>query len=151
LFVNAAELAEIAGQPLPVRGKIELTFLTSETLMEIPSGQDPESIYVPNAGRFVVVYYSVRNESDGQIQPMGQINAALTIVNSSGREWVVADASPQLFAVSAAAAESKGYVRPDADLAAGADYYTAAVFDVPADATGLSLVWPQFQARVWLQ
>ncbi len=151
LFVNAAELREIMGEPLSTRGKIELTFLTMESQTQILSSQGPEpNTYMPS-GRFVVVYYSARNEADGQIQPMGQINDELIVVDSTDREWGVADALSGLSEVSAAAAQSKGYERPDKALTPGADYYTAVVFDVPTEATGLSLVWQRAQAPIPLQ
>lgn len=115
-----------------------MTFLGSETLGDVGTN-------APN-GRYVAVYYTARNESNASIEVMSQLNAGMNVTDANGLGSGVTDPS-----VATAAASSKGYSSPDAELPAGGSITTAVAFDVPSDTGGLTLVWDAAAVRLALR
>jgi cytochrome c5 len=94
-------------------------------------------------GKFIVVHYEVTSDLNASIHPGWQINDNLRVTDERGRRWELADFQGDYPGLSGDAAEAAGCDDPSTPLGAGFATCTAAVFDVPEDATGLSLQWKE--------
>ena len=101
-------------------------------------------------GQFVIVYYSVRNDLNQEIQPSSQIADSLRVGDEGGRTWRNDDYGDFCF-LSANAAAARGYDGPEEYVGAGFTGKTAIVFDIPVETSALSLILDAFNVRVSLE
>ena len=87
-------------------------------------------------------YYAVMNNLNLEMQPAWHINDQLYVTDEEGRRWETAGG------VSSSAAVGKGYEQPASYVPPGFEQVTAAVFEVPADAQNLVLVWEKAGVQV---
>jgi hypothetical protein len=91
----------------------------------------------------VVVYYEVVSDLNRRMQPGTQINDNLVLTDNRQREWEVADYQGDYYGISGDAADAVLCDAPEGWIGAGFTGCTAAVFDVPTDGEGFSLVWKE--------
>jgi hypothetical protein len=131
---------------IPLKGDVVVTFAGVESSNGIQDKVCGTGTMVPK-DRWVIVYYSVKNELNTQIQPSTQVAPDLLLVDSKGRSWSNDDYGSHCF-LSANAAEAHGDTGPESMIGAGLDGKTAIVFDVPTDATGLAVDWKPANVHV---
>ena len=81
------------------------------------------------------------NNLNIEMQPATQINDQLYVTDDEGHRWERVDYTGNYGNVSGSAAVAKGYEQPKSWVPPGFEQVTAAVFEVPADAHNLVLVW----------
>jgi len=84
------------------------------------------------------------------MQPGTQINDRWYLTDDRERRWDTADYTGGYFGISGSAAVAKGYEQPASSVPPGFEQVTAAVFEVPADAQNLVLVWEEARVKVSL-
>ena len=105
---------------------------------------------IKSRGQFVILYYAVMNNLNIEMQPATQINDQLYVTDDKGRRWERVDYTGNYGNVSGSAAVGKGYEQPASYVPPGFEQVTAAVFEVPADAQNLVLVWEKAGVKVSL-
>ena len=90
------------------------------------------------------------NNLNIEMQPATQINDQLYVTDEKGRRWETVDYRGTYGNVSGSAAVAKGYESPASWVPPGFEQVTAAVFEVPADAQNLVLVWEKAGVKVSL-
>jgi hypothetical protein len=148
ITVHAADLPTLLGQD-GLEGEVTITFLEVEYTNGIEDQFTGQGTIEPR-GRFVVVYYSVRNDLNVKMQPSTQISDEIIVTDDRGRQWEAVDYTGDYGGVSGSAAVGRGYEQPEEIVPPGFENTTAVVYDVPLDATGLALVWPGAGIRVTL-
>lgn len=150
LTVAASTLNPIMGQP-DLTGNITVTVEEYEFATGIEDAFTSEGTIQPR-GRFLVIYYSVANDLNVEMQPATQIANDLYITDAQGRRWESVDYTADYGGVSGSAAVAKGYRQPEEMVPPGFKNITAVVFDLPQDATDdLALVWEDAGIRIALQ
>jgi len=144
--IDAADLPTLLGQG-GLEGQVTVTFLEVEHVDGIEDQFTGQGTIEPR-GRFVVVYYSVRNDLNVEMQPSTQISDEIVLTDDRGRQWGTVDYTGNYGGVSGSAAVARGYEQPETMVPPGFENTTAAVYDVPLDATGLALVWSTAGIRV---
>jgi hypothetical protein len=145
--VNAEDLGELYGED-SLSGTISVRVTDVESLATIASEfAGPQTA----RGRFVVVYYEVVSDLNRRMQPGTQINDALVLTDERGREWEVADYQGDYYGISGDAADAVRCDAPEGWIGAGFTGCTAAVFDVPTDAAGFTLIWKNAGVSVDLE
>ena len=148
ITIDSSQLQSLMGQP-ELTGQIVLTFRAHESTGEIEDQFTGQGI-IKSRGQFVIVYYAVMNELNSKMQPDTQVNGRLYVTDAEGRRWETADYTGNYFGVSGNAAVAKGYEQPESWVPPGFEQVTAAVFEVPADAQNLVLVWEKAGVKVSL-
>lgn len=139
ITVNASQLEPLADEKEP-KGEIEITFKNSETASSFEDQFTNEGS-LSAQGKFVVVYYAVKNNMKGNFQPATQINDKVLLRDGKDREWNCIDyQGPLQTGVSGNFAVLKNLKQPEEMVGAGFSSDTAVAFDVPKDAKGLVLV-----------
>jgi hypothetical protein len=97
----------------------------------------------PIHGRYVAVYYQIKNETNQTLSVDRQFGGMVVLVDDRGVRWDRSVRGRDIVAT------QKGY---DAGMALdpGAEITTVALFEVPADITGLGLVLPRDRLRIEL-
>lgn len=144
--VDASDLATLLGQE-SLAGQVTITFLEVEYADGIEDRWTGKGTIQPR-GKFVIVYYSARNDLNVKMQPATQISDDFVLNDDRGRQWETVDWTDYYGGVSGSAAVARGYERPETWVPPGFQFTTAAVYDVPLDATGLALVWSETGIRV---
>ena len=90
------------------------------------------------------------NNLNIEMQPATQINDQLYVTDDKGRRWERVDYTGNYGNVSGSAAVAKGYEQPKSWVPPGFEQVTAAVFEVPADAQNLVIVWEKAGVKVSL-
>ncbi len=148
--VPASKLNPTIGQP-DLTGDIKVTVEEYEFSASIRDAFTGRGTIEPR-GRFLVIYYSVANDLNVEMQPATQISDYLYITDAQGRRWKKADYTADYGGVSGSAAVAKGHRQPEEFVQPGFKNTTAVVFDLPQDATdGLALVWEHAGIRIALQ
>ena len=134
ITIDSSQLPDLMlmGQP-ELTGHIVLTFREHESTGEIEDQFTGQGI-IKSRGQFVIFYYSVMNNLNLEMQPGWHINEQLYVTDEEGRRWETAD-------YGSSAAVAKGYEQPASWVPPSFEQVTAAVFEVPADAQNLVLVW----------
>ena len=134
ITIDSSQLPDLMlmGQP-ELTGQIVLTFRAHESTGEIEDQFTGQGI-IKSRGQFVIFYYSVMNNLNLEMQPGWHINDQLYVTDEEGRRWETAD-------YGSSAAVAKGYEQPASWVPPSFEQVTAAVFEVPADAQNLVLVW----------
>jgi hypothetical protein len=137
LDLDAGKLEEIYSDE-KLSGNIEVRF----TKVEVQPTIETEYYGQKQAqGKFVIVHYEVKSDLDGKMQPSSQINNGLVLTDSRERRWENADYQGEYYGISADVAKAAGCKDPSSWIGAGFSGCADAVFDVPTDASGFSLVW----------
>ena len=145
LTVQAGALGSSArGAP---KGNIVVTFQRLEFSNGIEDKACGTGTMKPQ-GRWVIVFYSIKNELNTQIQPSSQVAASLRLVDDKGRTWVNDDYGGTNCFLSAQVAEAHYDLAPETAIRAGSSGTTAIVFDAPPDASGLAIDWKLARVRV---
>lgn len=143
--VNGSKLVPLTGQRA-FSGDVVVTFIGAEKAGEIVDRACGTGNMTPR-GRWVIIYYSVKNDLNEQIQPATQLADDFVLTDAKGRTWTNGDYGDYCF-LSANAAEARGYSGPESDVGAGFSGTTAIVFDAPTDANGLQLEWKAAATKV---
>lgn len=148
--VPASKLNPTIGQP-DLTGDIKVTVEEYEFSASIRDAFTGRGTIEPR-GRFLVIYYSVANNLNVEMQPATQISNRLYITDAQGRRWKKVDYTADYGGVSGSAAVAKGYRQPEEFVQPGFKNTAAVVFDLPQDVTdGLALVWEDAGIRIALQ
>jgi hypothetical protein len=134
--VDATLLTSFIGEP-ELTGVIRLNFQSVTLSAEII---DRYARTVAAQGVFVTTFYSVENDANSRIQPDGQVNGRLVLVDDRGRQWEAASYLSPGFDVSDSFAVQAGAKDPKAWVGPGFSNTTAVTFDIPEGTTGLKLV-----------
>jgi hypothetical protein len=145
LTVQAGALGSSAKAPL--KGNIVVTFQRLEFSNGIEDRACGTGMMMPQ-GRWVIVYYSIKNGLNTRLQPSSQVATGLRLVDDKGRTWINDDYGGTNCFLSAQAAEEHHGIAPETVISAGFSGTTAIVFDAPADATGLAIDWKLANLRV---
>ena len=143
ITIDSSQLPDLMlmGQP-ELTGQIVLTFRAHESTGEIEDQFTGQGM-IKSRGQFVIFYYSVMNNLNLEMQPGWHINDQLYVTDEEGRRWETAD-------YGSSAAVAKGYEQPASWVPPGFEQVTAAVFEVPADAQNLVLVWEKAGVKLSL-
>jgi hypothetical protein len=145
--VAAEDLGELYGEDSP-SGTISIRVTDAETRATIASEfEGPQTA----RGKFVVVYYEVVSDLNRRMQPGTQINDNLALTDEREREWEVADYEGDYYGISGDAADLVRCDAPEGWIGAGFTGCTAAVFDVPSDAKGFTLLWKDAGVSIGLE
>ena len=139
ITIDSSQLQSLMGQP-ELTGQIVLTFREHESTGEIEDQFTGRGM-IKSRGQFVIVYYAVMNELNSEMQPSTQVNDDLYVTDAEGRRWEKVDYTRNYGGASGNAAVAKGYEQPESYVPPGFEHVTAAVFEVPADAQNIVLVW----------
>jgi len=139
ITIDSSQLQRLMGQP-ELTGQIVLTFREHESAGEIEDQWTGQGM-IKSRGQFVILYYAVMNNLNIEMQPATQVNDQLYVTDPEGRRWEKVDYTRNYGGVSGSAAVAKGYEQPASWVPPGFEQVTAAVFEVPADAQNLVLVW----------
>ena len=90
------------------------------------------------------------NNLNIEMQPATQVNDRLYVTDDKGRRWERVGYTGNYGNISGSAAVAKGYEQPASHVPPGFEQVTAAVFEVPADAQNLVLVWEKAGVKVSL-
>lgn len=102
-------------------------------------GGSSSAFFDPREGEYLVVIYTVKNETTGALQPSTHINSSFGLVDSEGRIWAGANyyshgfEVPYALAIDLGIKDPRKFVDPDATVETGIG------FDVPKDITPLKL------------
>ena len=150
LIVPASALEPNYGQPELI-GEIIVIFKEYEFSTGIEDAFTGRGTIQPR-GRFLIIYYSVANDLNVEMQPATQIADGLYITDARGRRWERVDYTADYGGVSGSAAVAKGYRQPEEMVPPGFENMTAVVFDLPQKAMdGLALVWEDAGIKVGIQ
>jgi hypothetical protein len=143
ITIDSSQLPDLMlmGEP-ELTGQIKLTFREHESASEIEDQVTGQGM-IKSRGQFVILYYAVMNNLNLEMQPAWHINDQFYVTDEKGRRWEIADYTGNYFGVSGNAAVAKGYEQPESSVPPGFEQVTAAVFEVPADAQNLVLVWEE--------
>ena len=125
-----------------LEGEIELNFI-DYIIKKAIEVRFTEKRMIEAQGNFLILYYSIFNELNTDIQPATMINHQLYLMDDKGRRWMAADALETYDQISDDAAIEMGFSPPWLGLGSGLDDVTAIVFDIPIDADHLTVVWEE--------
>ena len=132
------------GEP-PLEGDVILTLTTvvkGETIStsgRALGGGSSSAFFDPREGEYLVVIYTVKNETSGALQPSTHINGSFSLVDSEGRIWPGANYYSHGFEVPFALAIDLGIKDPRKFVDPDATVETAVGFDVPKDITAMKI------------
>ncbi len=143
--VDAGLLPPPVGEPR-LSGKVELTFRAVDRHANVSNegraragGGASDATFEPRQGVYLVVHYTVTNNSDEFLQPETYVNEIFTLADQEGREWVPGTFANYGFAVAYAFALEVGGADPRDHIGPGKSLDTAVAFDVPKTVSGLRL------------
>ncbi len=129
----------------PLTGDAVVTFVGAERTDTITqegralAGGTGATYYDAREGIFLVVYYTVENKTEGNLQPVTHINSNFKAVDAQGRLWEQATFASHGFSVSYAIGVVSDKGDPRAAIGPGESVTTGIAFDVSADSTGVKL------------
>ena len=141
IYVQGDQLTMDSSAP-KLEGEIELNFIDYIIKTAIKA-RFTEKGMIEAQGNFLILYYSILNELNTDIQPATMINHQLYLMDDKGRRWMAADALETYDQISDDAAIEMGFSPPWLGLGSGLDDVTAIVFDIPTDAGHLKVVWEE--------
>lgn len=141
IYVQDDQLTMVSSTP-QLEGEIELNFIDYLIKTAIKA-RFTEKGMIEAQGNFLILYYSVLNELNTDIQPATMINHQLYLMDDKGRRWMAADALETYDQISDDAAIEMGFRPPWSGLGSGLDDVTAIVFDIPTDTGHLKIVWEE--------
>ena len=126
------------GEP-PLEGSAVLTFLSTATANDIGTegralaGGASAAFFDAREGQYLVIYYTVKNDTEGGLQPSTHINASFKLVDDQGRAWAPANYYSHGFEVPFAVGIDTGIKDTRKFVEPGDMVETAIGFDVPED------------------
>ena len=142
LRLPASVLNGPIGEP-PLEGDVVLNFTTIVKTTVIGedgravAGGSSAAFFEPQEGEFLVVYYTVTNETKGGLQSSTHINNAFKMIDDQGRIWASANYFTHGFEVPYAVGIESGIFDTRKFVNPGETKETGIAFDVP---TGTNLV-----------
>ncbi len=142
--LNASRMQGPVGEP-PLQGEVVLTFSSTATTNEIgtagrASGAGvPATFFNAREGQYLVVYYTVKNNTQGGLQPSAHVNGSFKLVDDRGRTWEPANYYSHGFEVPYAVGIDTGIVDTRKFVEPGDTVMTAIGFDVPTDTNAVKL------------
>ena len=141
IYVQGDQLTTVPSAP-QLEGEIELNFIDYIIKTAIKA-RFTEKGMIEAQGNFLILYYSILNDLNMDIQPATVINHQLYLMDDKGRRWMAADALETYDQISDDAAIEMGFRPPWLGLGSGLDDVTAIVFDIPIDAGHLKVFWEE--------
>ncbi len=126
------------GEPA-LQGSAVLTFSSIATETEIGNaaralaGGASAAFFDSREGTYLVVYYTVKNDTEGGLQPSTHVNGSFMLVDDQGRAWSPANYYSHGFEVPYAVGFDAGIVDTRKFVEPGDTVETAIGFDVPED------------------
>jgi hypothetical protein len=126
------------GEP-PLEGSAVLTFSSIGTGTDIGNearalaGGSSAAFFDSREGKYLVVYYNVKNDTEGGLQPSTHVNNSFMLVDDQGRAWSPANYYSHGFEVPYAVGYDAGIVDTRKFVEPGDTVETAIGFDVPED------------------
>lgn len=126
------------GEP-PLQGSAVLTFSSVATTNYIGTagralgGGASAAFFDSREGTYLVVYYTVKNDTEGGLQPSTHVNGSFMLVDDQGRAWAPANYYSHGFEVPYAVGIDTGIVDTRKFVEPGDTVETAIGFDVPED------------------
>ena len=142
--LDTSKLTGPIGEP-PLTGDAVVTFVGAERIDSITqegralAGGTGATYYDAREGIFLVVYYTVENKTEGNLQPITHINSEFKAVDSQGRLWEQATFASHGFSVAYAIGVVSDKGDPRAAIGPGESVTTGIAFDVSVDSTGVKL------------
>lgn len=142
--VDASKLIGPFGER-PLAGEATITFEGIEGVNTVSpegralAGGTGATFYDSREGTFLVVYYTVENNTEGRLQPVTHVNNMFKAVDAQGRQWEPATFATHAFSVAFALGFSSGKDDPRVQLEPGASATVGIAFDVALDTTGVKL------------
>ncbi len=138
LTLDAGLMQGPIGEP-PLDGDVVLTFTTIDRFESVSNagralgGGSSAAFFEPREGEYLVVYYTVKNDTPGGLQPSTHINGSFHLVDDQGRVWSPANYYSHGFEVPYAAGIDTGIEDTRKFVEPGDTVETAIGFDVPKD------------------
>ena len=126
------------GEP-PLAGSAVLTFSSIATANDIGTagralgGGASAAFFDSREGTYLVIYYSVKNDTEGGLQPSTHVNGSFILVDDQGRAWAPANYYSHGFEVPYAVGIDTGIEDTRKFVEPGDTVETAIGFDVPED------------------
>ena len=126
------------GEPA-LQGSAVLTFSSIATETEIGNaaralaGGASAAFFDSREGHYLVVYYTVKNDTEGGLQPSTHVNGSFMLVDDQGRAWSPANYYSHGFEVPYAVGFDAGIEDTRKFVEPGDSVETAIGFDVPKD------------------
>lgn len=123
----------------PLAGSAVLTFSSIATATDIGNaaralaGGASAAFFDSREGHYLVVYYTVKNDTEGGLQPSTHVNGSFMLVDDQGRAWSPANYYSHGFEVPYAVGFDAGIVDTRKFVEPGGSVETAIGFDVPTD------------------
>ena len=124
---------------LPLEGSAVLTFSSIATGTDISNaaralaGGASAAFFDSREGTYLVIYYTVKNDTEGGLQPSTHVNGSFMLVDDQGRAWSPANYYSHGFEVPYAVGFEAGIVDTRKFVEPGDTVETAIGFDVPKD------------------
>ena len=142
--LDTSKLTGPIGEP-PLTGDAVVTFVGAERVDSITqegralAGGTGATYYDAREGIFLVVYYTVENKTEGNLQPVTHINSNFKAVDAQGRLWEQATFASHGFSVAYAIGVVSDKGDPRAAIGPGESVTTGIAFDVSVESTGVKL------------
>ncbi len=126
------------GEP-PLEGSAVLTFSSIATANDIGTegrafgGGSSAAFFNAREGQYLVIYYTVKNDTEGGLQPSTHVNNSFKLVDDQGRAWAPANYYSHGFEVPYAVGIDIGIKDTRKFVDPGDTVETAIGFDVPTD------------------
>ncbi len=134
------------GEP-PLEGSAVLIFSSTATATSNDIGTAGRALgggasaafFDAREGQYLIVYYSVKNDTEGGLQPSTHVNGSFKLVDDQGRVWAPANYYSHGFEVPYAVGIDSGIVDTRKFVEPGDTVETAIGFDVPHDINAVKL------------
>lgn len=136
--LNAGTMKGPIGEP-PLEGNAVLTFSSIATANDVGTagralgGGSSAAFFDSREGQYLVIYYEVKNDTEGGLQPSTHVNGSFMLVDDQGRAWAPANYYSHGFEVPYAVGIDTGIVDTRKFVEPGDTVETAIGFDVPND------------------
>ena len=136
--VDAGLMKGPVGEPA-LQGSAVLTFSSIATATDIGNaaralaGGASAAFFDSREGHYLVVYYTVKNDTEGGLQPSTHVNGSFMLVDDQGRAWSPANYYSHGFEVPYAVGYDAGVEDTRKFVEPGDTVETAIGFDVPKD------------------
>ena len=132
---------------LPLEGTAVLTFSSTATATSSDIGTAGRALgggasaafFDSREGHYLIIYYTVKNDTEGGLQPSTHVNSSFKLVDDQGRVWAPANYYSHGFEVPYALGIDTGIVDTRKFVEPGDTVETAIGFDVPEDISVVKL------------
>ena len=136
--LNAGLMVGPIGEPA-LEGSAVLTFSTIATANDVSTagrafgGGSSAAFFDAREGQYLLIYYTVKNDTEGGLQPSTHVNSSFKLVDDQGRAWEPANYYSHGFEVPFAVGIETGIEDTRKFVEPGDTVETAIGFDVPND------------------